>query len=152
MLAPGVPLTHPTPHWAAALARKAKVEIIGDIELFCRERAKSGAQCPLVAITGTNGKSTTTALIAHLHQERRPRRADRRQYRRAGAGARALRRPAASTCSKSRPIRSISRLRCKPTVGILLNVTEDHLDRHGTMENYAAIKERLVGGSAAAPR
>ncbi len=42
------------------------VEIIGDIELFCRERAKSGRDCPLVAITGTNGKSTTTALIAHL--------------------------------------------------------------------------------------
>ena len=40
--------------------------MIGDIELFCREREKSGAQCPLVAITGTNGKSTTTALIAHL--------------------------------------------------------------------------------------
>ena len=66
VLAPGVPLTHPAPHWAAALARKANVEIIGDIELFCRERAKSGIDCPLVAITGTNGKSTTTALIAHL--------------------------------------------------------------------------------------
>ena len=66
VLAPGVPLTHPTPHWAAALARNAGVEIVGDIELFCRERAKSGAQAPLVAITGTNGKSTTTALIAHL--------------------------------------------------------------------------------------
>ena len=44
----------------------AGVEIIGDIELFCRERAQSRRQCPLVAITGTNGKSTTTALIAHL--------------------------------------------------------------------------------------
>ena len=43
VLAPGVPLTHPAPHWSAALARKAKVEIIGDIELFCREFAKSGA-------------------------------------------------------------------------------------------------------------
>ena len=66
VLAPGVPLTHPIPHWTAALAVKAKVEIIGDIELFCRERAKLGSECPLIAITGTNGKSTTTALIAHL--------------------------------------------------------------------------------------
>src|SRR5262249_58908383 len=66
VLAPGVPLTHPQPHWTVTLARKANVEVIGDIELFCRERAKSGRQCPLVAITGTNGKSTTTALIAHL--------------------------------------------------------------------------------------
>src|ERR1035438_10522055 len=73
VLSPGVPLTHPAPHWSAALAAKAKVEIIGDIELFCRERAKSGAQCALIAITGTNGKSTTTALIAHLlrSEERR---------------------------------------------------------------------------------
>src|SRR5215475_3461874 len=66
VLAPGVPLTHPEPHWTVGLARKANVEVIGDIELFCRERAKSGRDCPLVAITGTNGKSTTTALTAHL--------------------------------------------------------------------------------------
>src|SRR5665647_1734842 len=67
VLTPGVPLTHPTPHWSAALANKAGVEIIGDIELFCRERAKSGQEfgqaCPLIAITGTNGKSTTTCLL-----------------------------------------------------------------------------------------
>ena len=66
VLAPGVPLTHPAPHWAAALARKANVEIIGDIELFSREFANFGGGCMYVAITGTNGKSTTTALIAHL--------------------------------------------------------------------------------------
>ena len=42
VLAPGVPLTHPAPHWSVALARKAEVEIIGDIELFCRERAAHG--------------------------------------------------------------------------------------------------------------
>ena len=72
VLAPGVPLTHPEPHWSVKLARKADVEIIGDIELFCRERAKSGGECPLVAITGTNGKSTTTALIAHILLKRRP--------------------------------------------------------------------------------
>ena len=61
-----MPLTHPAPHWSAALARQANVEIIGDIELFCRERAKAAPDSPLVAITGTNGKSTTTALVAHL--------------------------------------------------------------------------------------
>ena len=43
VLAPGVPLTHPTPHWTVQLARKAGVEVIGDIELFCRERAKIAA-------------------------------------------------------------------------------------------------------------
>ena len=66
VLAPGVPLTHPAPHWTVELARKAGVEVIGDIELFCRERAKLAPGSPFVAITGTNGKSTTTALVAHL--------------------------------------------------------------------------------------
>ncbi len=63
---PGVPLTHPAPHWSVGLARAAAVEVIGDIELFCRERRANAPHAPFVAITGTNGKSTTTALIAHL--------------------------------------------------------------------------------------
>ena len=66
VLAPGAPLTHPAPHWSAALAQAAGVEVIGDIELFCRERRARAAKAPFVAITGTNGKSTTTALVAHL--------------------------------------------------------------------------------------
>jgi len=66
VLAPGVPLTHPAPHWPVGLARAAAVEVIGDIELFCRERRRQAPQAPFVAITGTNGKSTTTALVAHL--------------------------------------------------------------------------------------
>ena len=48
------------------MAREAGVEVIGDIELFCRERRRFAPDAPFVAITGTNGKSTTTALIAHL--------------------------------------------------------------------------------------
>ncbi len=66
VLAPGVPLTHPAPHWVVQLAQKAGVEVIGDIELFCRERRHIAPDAPFVAITGTNGKSTTTALVAHL--------------------------------------------------------------------------------------
>ncbi len=97
ILTPGVPLTHPEPHWSAKLAQDAGVEVIGDIELFCRERRKHAPDAPFVAITGTNGKSTTTALIAHLSASRRPRRADGRQYRRAGAAARSRRRHSAIT-------------------------------------------------------
>ena len=74
VLAPGVPLTHPAPHWTVGLARAAAVEVIGDIELFCRERRRHAPNAPFVAITGTNGKSTTTALIAHLLGVRRLRR------------------------------------------------------------------------------
>ena len=96
VLAPGVPLTHPAPHWTVGLARNAAVEVIGDIELFCRERRTTAPDAPFVAITGTNGKSTTTALVAHLLAQRELRRAARRQYRHrdplaaaARAGARA---------------------------------------------------------------
>ncbi|TIT75144.1 MAG: UDP-N-acetylmuramoyl-L-alanine--D-glutamate ligase, partial [Mesorhizobium sp.] len=66
VLSPGVPLTHPKPHWTVELARGAGVEVIGDIELFCRERTRRAPSSPFIAITGTNGKSTTTALTAHI--------------------------------------------------------------------------------------
>src|SRR6266566_9093365 len=66
VLAPGVAFTHPAPHWSVGLARVKAVEVIGDIELFCRERRAHAPAAPFVAITGTNGKSTTTALTAHL--------------------------------------------------------------------------------------
>ena len=152
VLAPGVPLTHPQPHWAAALAHKADVEVIGDIELFCRERAKSGRACPLIAITGTNGKSTTTALITHLL------RSDGRDAQMGGnIGVPVL---ALEPFALGRTyVLEVSSYQIdlapslKPTVGILLNVSEDHLDRHGNMKNYATIKEQLVasvdpGGTA----
>jgi UDP-N-acetylmuramoylalanine--D-glutamate ligase len=54
--------------------------VIGDVELFSRERIARAPDSPFIAITGTNGKSTTTALIAHISVSR-PRRADGRQYR-----------------------------------------------------------------------
>jgi len=143
VLAPGVPLTHPKPHWSAELANKAGVEIIGDIELFCRERGKFGSHCPLVAITGTNGKSTTTALIAHLLES-----VGRDVELGGNIGVPVL---ALAPFSAGRHyVLEVSSYQIdlapslKPTVGVLLNVTEDHLDRHGTMQNYAAIKERLV--------
>ena len=143
VLAPGVPLTHPKPHWSVDLARKARVEVIGDIELFCRERAKSGSACPLIAITGTNGKSTTTALTAHLIKSAAR---DAQMGGNIGVAVLALEPFAAGRVYvlevSSYQIDLAPSL--KPSVGILLNVTEDHLDRHGTLENYAAIKERLV--------
>ena len=152
VLAPGVPLTHPTPHWSVTLAQKAGVEVIGDIELFCRERAKAGLDCPLVAITGTNGKSTTTALTAHLLKG-----AGRDVQMGGNIGVAVL---ALEPFAPRRIyVLEISSYQIdlapslKPTVGILLNVSEDHLDRHGTMENYAAIKALLpasveAGGTA----
>ncbi len=66
VLAPGVPLTHPEPHWTVKLAQGSHVDVIGDVELFCRERRAHAKDSPFAAITGTNGKSTTTALLAHV--------------------------------------------------------------------------------------
>jgi UDP-N-acetylmuramoylalanine--D-glutamate ligase len=142
VLAPGVPLTHPKPHWTVTMAQAAGVEIIGDIELFCRERAAHGAGCPLVAITGTNGKSTTTALTAHLL------RAAGRDVQMGGnIGVPML---SLAPFAPGRPyVAEVSSYQIdlapslRATAGILLNVSEDHLDRHGTMENYAAVKALL---------
>ncbi len=149
VLAPGVPLTHPKPHWSAELARRAGVEVIGDIELFCRERAKSGSACPLVAITGTNGKSTTTALTTHLIKSSGR---DVQMGGNIGVPVLALE-PFASGRSYVLEVSSYQidlAPSLRATVGILLNVTEDHLDRHGTMANYAAIKERLPAQASTA--
>ena len=145
LLAPGVPLTHPAPHWIVDLARSAHVEVIGDIELFCRERAHHAPDTPFVAITGTNGKSTTTALVAHLAASAG---LDAQLGGNIGTAILSLKPPQAGRvhvieCS-SYQIDLAPAL--DPSIGILINLSEDHLDRHGTMENYAAVKERLVAG------
>ena len=143
VLSPGVPLTHPEPHWTVALAKNAGIEIIGDIELFCRERAKLAPDAPFVAITGTNGKSTTTALIAHVLRHAG---SDVQMGGNIGTAILSLQPPARGRVHvvemSSFQIDLTPSL--APSVGVLLNITPDHLDRHGTMENYAAIKERLV--------
>jgi UDP-N-acetylmuramoylalanine--D-glutamate ligase len=146
VLAPGVPLTHPQPHWSAVLAKKAGVEIIGDIELFCLQRAMSGAACPLIAITGTNGKSTTTALITHLLKSAG---LDAQMGGNIGVPALQLANfgPGRAYVLEVSSYQIDLAPSLKPTVGILLNVSEDHLDRHGTIENYAAIKTLLVAGA-----
>jgi UDP-N-acetylmuramoylalanine--D-glutamate ligase len=147
VLSPGVPLTHPAPHWSVGLARNAAVEVIGDIELYCRQRRAVAPDAPFVAITGTNGKSTTTALVAHLLTA-------------AGYSAERGGNIGTAILSLEPPRRGHAHvIECSsyqidlapsldPSVGILLNVSEDHLDRHGTLRAYAAIKERLVAGVA----
>ena len=145
VLTPGVPLTHPTPHWTVLAAKDAGVEVIGDIELFCRERARHAPDAPFVAITGTNGKSTTTALVAHLMREAGY---DTQMGGNIGTAILSLEPPAKGRVHviemSSYQIDLTPSL--NPSVGILLNVTEDHIDRHGSIEHYAAVKERLVAG------
>ena len=107
-------------------------------------KARGGA--PFVAITGTNGKSTTTALIAHILREAGR---DVQLGGNIGVPILALEPPDDGRihvieCSSFQIDLAPS---LAPTVGILLNLTPDHIDRHGTMENYAAVKERLVAGA-----
>jgi UDP-N-acetylmuramoylalanine--D-glutamate ligase len=146
VLAPGVPLTHPEPHWTVTKARAARIEIIGDVELFARERAMSDPPAPFIAVTGTNGKSTTTALIAHILRFAGH---DVQMGGNIGRAILTLEPPASDRFHviemSSFQIDLTPTL--KPTIGVHLNVTPDHLDRHGTIENYAAIKERLVQGA-----
>ncbi|AMJ60643.1 UDP-N-acetylmuramoyl-L-alanine--D-glutamate ligase [Bosea sp. PAMC 26642] len=146
VLAPGVPLTHPQPHWTVGKAKAVGIEIIGDIELFFRERAKIAPAAPVVCITGTNGKSTTTALIAHVLRSAGR---DVQMGGNIGTAVLALAPPAANRihvveCSSYQIDLAPS---MAPSVGIQMNLTPDHLDRHGTFEHYGAIKERLVAGA-----
>jgi UDP-N-acetylmuramoylalanine--D-glutamate ligase len=149
VLSPGVPLTHPKPHWTVDLAHAAGVETIGDVELFVRERRVLSPDCPFIAITGTNGKSTTTALIAHILKSSGR---DTQLGGNIGTAVLTLDPPAPDRfyvveCSSYQIDLAPT---INPTSGILLNLTPDHLDRHGTMQHYADVKERLVAGSKTA--
>ena len=141
-LSPGVPLTHPKPHAVVEAAKTAGVEIIGDVELFLREMAQVQDRPRIVAITGTNGKSTTTALTAHLLK---------------GAGLAVemggnIGRPVLDLDPPPAAkvyVLEISSYQIDltpglaPDVGVLLNITPDHIDRHGSLEGYARVKRRM---------
>lgn len=138
VLSPGIPLhTHPL----ALKARQAGVKLIGDIELFAIAR---GALPPhrVVGVTGTNGKSTTTALIHHILKTAGM---DARLGGNIGLPILAQEPPATGGIFvlelSSFQIDLTMSLACD--VAVLLNLTPDHLDRHGDMGGYAAAKERL---------
>ena len=145
MLSPGVPLTHPAPHWTVDKARAAGVEILGDIELFARtvNAAPEHKRPKIVAVTGTNGKSTTTALIGHICATAGR---DTRIGGNIGQGVLSLDDMHGGAVYvlelSSYQLDLTSSL--KPDVAILLNVSPDHLDRHGGMEGYVAAKRRVL--------
>jgi UDP-N-acetylmuramoylalanine--D-glutamate ligase len=145
VLAPGIPLTHPEPHWSVKKAREAGVEVIGDTELLFREKAKEDSGAKVVVITGTNGKSTTSALAAHLLQT------GGCQVALGGNIGRAVLDlpPFAAGLTYVLELSTFQidlASSLAPNAAALLNITPDHLDRHGTLENYAAIKGRVFAG------
>ena len=138
VLSPGIPHTYPKPNPVAARARAAGARIIGDIELLAQSRPNAR----YVGITGTNGKSTTTSLIGHIvAQSRRP----------VAVGGN-LGTPALSLASLGADgvyVLEMSSYQLELTesltfdVAALLNITPDHLDRHGGMDGYIAAKRRI---------
>ncbi len=146
VLSPGVPLTHPAPHAIVERARQAGVEVIGDMELFAREIGADPAvpgRSPVIAVTGTNGKSTTTALIGHILGASG---FDVQVGGNIGKAVLELEPPAAKTIY----VLELSSYQIDlapglvPDVSVLSNITPDHIDRHGSLENYAAVKARLL--------
>jgi UDP-N-acetylmuramoylalanine--D-glutamate ligase len=144
VLAPGVPLTHPKPHWTVERARAAGVPVIGDMELYARAvaLAPESKRPRTVAITGTNGKSTTTALIGWILKQ-----AGKDAHIGGNIGVGVLGLPDMHSGAvyvlevSSYQLDLVSSF--KPDVAILTNLSPDHLDRHGSMEGYVAAKRRI---------
>ncbi len=142
VLSPGVPLTHPQPHAVVALAKAAGCEIIGDVELLARTMRKAR----YIAVTGTNGKSTTTALIGHMLSL-----SGQAVEIGGNLGVPVLDLAPLRTGSyvielSSYQIDLTFSLICD--VAVLLNITPDHLDRHGDFERYVAIKKNIFHGQS----
>lgn len=151
VLSPGIPLTHPKPHPVVLSAREAGVEIIGDVEVFARFIRPSASQpglAPVIAITGTNGKSTTTALIGHILSSCG---FDAQIGGNIGRGVLDLAPPGRNTVY----VLEISSYQIdlapglKADVALLTNLSPDHIDRHGSMENYASVKAGLLERASA---
>lgn len=135
VMSPGVPLSVEP----ARAAEYNGIPVIGELEL-----AYSFAQAPIVAITGTNGKTTTTALVGAIFQD---------------AGLSVLvggniGLPLVSEIenysTQDVVVAEVSSFQLettkffKPKVGVILNITPDHLDRHGNMDNYIAAKAKIL--------
>lgn len=138
---PGVALREPV--LRAALERG--IEVVGDVEIFARELARRGNRAPVLGITGTNGKSTVTALACAM-----ARAAGLRAHAVGNIGAPvldALDAPGAAGAEawvvelSSYQLETTSSLALD--AGAVLNVTQDHLDRYDTMADYAAAKARI---------
>lgn len=141
---PGIPSTLPEPHPAAALARRMGIPMVCDVDLLCEARPDTF----VIAITGTNGKSTTTALIGHILEQ---------------AGL-----PVAVGGNIGTPAMDLPDLdwrgtyvlelssyqlelmpHLKANVAVWLNISPDHLERHDGMDGYVLSKSRIFADQTA---
>jgi UDP-N-acetylmuramoylalanine--D-glutamate ligase len=145
---PGIPHTHPKEHPIAAKAREAGVPLFCDIELFMRVVDNS----TWVGISGTNGKSTTTSLLGHILKSSGE---DCEVGGNIGVPVFAMQGEGFDTkkASYKTYVLELSRYQLELTpsldldVAILLNITPDHLTRHGGMQGYVDAKKSLFSGN-----
>src|SRR5580658_1353394 len=138
LMSPGVSLEEPI----AKLARARGIEVLGDVELFAR-----AVRAPVIGITGTNGKSTVTTLVARMAAA-----AGRRVLSGGNLGP-----PALDLLDESTPdlyVLELSSFQLDTTSSlslqgaVVLNVSADHLDRYASVAQYAAAKARIFSGAA----
>lgn len=141
ILSPGIPTTFPTPHAVVQLAQKYHIPYIGDVEYWYQRTQYAGYR--YVGVTGTNGKSTTHAIIDYI--------------------LKALNVPHFSGGNSGVPVLDAPKLPAGAVInlemssyqldildkmtfdaGVILNITPDHLDRHGNMENYILSKQTQI--------
>ncbi|MCP9319809.1 UDP-N-acetylmuramoyl-L-alanine--D-glutamate ligase [Acetobacter persici] len=148
VLSPGIPHVLPKPHPVAILAQEAGIPILSDAELLYRAVRKAGSKARFAGITGTNGKSTTTTLLAHILAE-----AGMPVAAGGNLGPAALALPLLPDNGvyvlemSSYMLERLDTLRFD--AACLLNLTPDHLDRHAGMEGYARAKTRVFTGQTA---
>ena len=140
ILSPGIPIDH---EWVLT-CEKADVPVWGEVELASRL-----SRGDILAITGTNGKTTTTTLLGEIMKD-----AGKETFVVGNIGT-AFTEAADLTCDDSVIVAEISSFQLEsaptfhPLVSAILNITPDHLNRHYTMENYAAVKERIAANQSA---
>jgi UDP-N-acetylmuramoylalanine--D-glutamate ligase len=144
VLSPGIPHRFPKPHPVAEKALAAKAAVISDIELL----ARAEPEARYLGVTGTNGKSTTTTLLGHVFKSQ-----GRRAEVGGNVGVPVLSLPPAG--ADGWYVLEMSSYQLELTrslvfdVAILLNVSPDHLDRHGGFKGYVEAKRRIFLGQNA---
>ncbi len=142
VVSPGVPHLWPAPHPAVVAAEAGGAVVDNDVSLFFRAIAMTGAEVKVICVTGSNGKSTTTALIDHvLGATGRP----RQMGGNIGRGVLDLDPPAdGETIVLELSSYQLELARAlRPDIAVFLNLSPDHLDRHGGIGGYFAAKRRL---------
>ena len=138
VVSPGIPVTHPAVERAKALG----VEVMGEVEYAYRE--STGL---LLAITGTNGKTTTTTLVGEIFKNAGKRTFVVGNIGTPYSGAVPEMKPGDVTVCEISSFQMETAKAFHPAICAVLNISEDHLNRHGTMEAYIGLKERIFQNS-----